>query len=314
MKSADEDPWWPTAKPVDADGRPHSAHPREINGIILAPGDDVAARIIHEAHAQGLRIIAYYWDSSEETLAARNDGSVCRKPDGRPFNAKRGTPLDLTGPYREVVLTRLIELVERGVDGFFFDHLHLPLEGCWGTALEEAWKAETGDAAAPPLDHSDPRYLRFLDFKAEKIEETFAYWRDAVKARHPEVVFVVSTDMFASLMNREVTTRLAAIADSAKNEYCQALRRKVDKAVFKTYSTVLAKPLPHVRQSLCWTVLRDSSDGRPPHIWHPGVPSTEQAEAYAASLMTFGAVANMVTYEHNLVSPLPQPGKHLSRA
>lgn len=313
VKSADEDPWWPTELPLDDDGVPHSDRPRDINGVILEPGENVAKAIIREAHAEGLKIIAYYWDASEETLALRNPDWVCRDTDDDPIHERRGTSLDLTGPYREVVLTRLLELADVGADGFFFDHFHLPLQGCWHTALEAAWIADTGDDEAPPPpgkgEEPSRRYLEFLDFRARRIEETFAYWRDGVKARHPNVVFVISTDIFAALMDRGVTTRLARIADSAKNEYCQALRRRVTHRVFAKYPKVLEEPPGHVRQSLSWTVLRDSSEGRPPHIWHPGVPNEDQAEALAGSLLTFGAVANMDAYEGSLITKTDQRGK-----
>jgi hypothetical protein len=314
VKTRDEDPWWPTALPVDEDGRPHSDRPREINDVILEPGENVAGEIIDEAHAEGLRIITYYWDASEKTLEDRNQDWVCLDSDRQtPLESPRGTHLDLTGPYREVVLARLLELADMGADGFLFDYRHLPREGCWGTALEAAWTAETGEPAPPrPTKKGEgptSRYLDFLDFRARKIEETFAYWRDEVKARHPRVVFVVSTDDFAALMDRGVTTRLACIADSPKNEYHQALHDGVNHQVFKNHSGVLAEPPGHVRQSLSWTVLRDSSDGRPPHIWHPGVPSADQAEALAASLLTFGAVANMDAYEGSLVDQTDHSGK-----
>jgi hypothetical protein len=314
VKTRDEDPWWPTALPIDDDNRPHSDRPREINGVVLEPGRSVAGEIIDEAHAEGLRILTYYWDASEKTLELRNSDWVCLDSDREtPLDSPRGTHLDLTGPYREVVLARLLELAEMGADGFLFDYRHLPREGCWRTALEAAWRAETGEPAPPrPTKKGEeptPRYLEFLDFRARKIEETFAYWRDEVKAKHPRVVFVVSTDDFAALMDRGVTTRLAFIADSAKNEYHQTLHAGVTHRVFETYSKVLAEPPGHVRQSLSWTVLRDSSEGRPPHIWHPGVPSGDQAEALAASLLTFGAVANMDTYEGSLVDQTDHSGK-----
>jgi hypothetical protein len=315
VKSGDEDPWWPTALPVDGDGTPHSSRPREINGVILEPGENVAGEIIDEAHAEGLKIITYYWDASEKTLEDRYPEWVCLDSDRETplVHRHRGTHLDITGPYREVVLTRLLELAEMGADGFFFDYRHLPREGCWGTALEAAWRAETGEPAPPrPTKKGEEptlRYLEFLDFRARKIEETFAYWRDEVKHRHRKVVFVISTDDFAVLMDRGVTTRLARIADSAKNEYCQAVRNKRARDLFSQNRGVLEEPPGHVRQSLSWTVLRDSSDGRPPHIWHPGVPTCEQAVALAASLLTFGAIANMDTYEGSLRTPKDKSGK-----
>jgi hypothetical protein len=42
-----------------------------------------------------------------------------------PIVGDRGTYLDITGPYREVVLTLLRELAAMGADGFFFDERHL---------------------------------------------------------------------------------------------------------------------------------------------------------------------------------------------
>jgi hypothetical protein len=313
VKSGSEDPWWPTALPVDPDGVVHSQRPRDINGIVLQPGENVAKTIIDEAHAQGLKIIAYYWDASETTVAGLQHDWVCRRPHhGKELKSPRCIQLDLTGPYREVVLTRLLELAEMGADGFFFDSRHIHRAGCWGTALEAAWKAETGEDAPPlpkPDEEPSPRYLEFLDFRAHKIEETFAYWRDEVRSRHRDVVFVISTDDFAALIDRGVTTRLARTADSAKNEYCQAVHNKVTRDLFETKSGVLKKPRGHVRQSLSWTILRDSSEGRPPHIWHPGVPTKEQAEALAASLLTFGAIANMDVYESSLITQEDRRGK-----
>jgi hypothetical protein len=245
LKSGSEDPWWPTVLPVDPDGVVHSDRPRDINGIILEPGENVAKAIIDEAHTQGLKIIAYYWDASEETVVGLQDDWVCRRPHhGKELKSPRCIQLDLTGPYRELVLTRLLELAEMGADGFFFDSRHIHRAGCWGTALEAAWKAETGEDA-PPLpkqgEEPSPRYLEFLDFRARRIEETFSYWRDTVKARHRNVVFVISTDDFAALIDRGVTTRLARIADSAKNEYCQAVRNRVTTDLFEN-NTVLEQP------------------------------------------------------------------------
>jgi len=120
---------------------------------------------------------------------------------------------------------------------------------------------------------------------------------------------VISTDDFAALIDRGVTSRLARIADSAKNEYCQAVHNKVTRDLFKPNGGVLKKPPGHVRQSLSWTILRDSSEGRPPHIWHPGVPTEEQAEALAASLLAFGAIANMDVYEGSLRTQTNHKGK-----
>jgi Hypothetical glycosyl hydrolase 6 len=278
VKSADEDPWWPPGAPIGPDGHPVSDR-------------NAAEEIIDEAHTEGSRIVAYYWHMTEARLAGLHPEWVCREPDGvTAIDGRRGDRLDITGPYREVVLTRLLELAEMGADGLFFDSEHLPPDGCWGSALEDAWKAETGEDAPTPPD-TNPRYLDFIEFKARKIEETFIYWRDKVKAKHPDLVFIVGTTSVPALTDHAMTTRLVRIADSPKNEYLLAVQPRLNKHVFENGS--LAVPPAHVRQAVGWTVLRDSADGRPPHIWTPGLPNDEHAQAFAGSLLTFGCVANM---------------------
>ena len=65
-----------------------------------------------------------------------------------------------------------------------------------------------------------------------------------------------------------------------------------------------------MRQAVGWTVLRDAADGRPPHIWAPGLPDINHAKAFAASLMTFGCIANMdVDARCLLGNAAPLPGK-----
>jgi hypothetical protein len=293
VKSGKEGPWWPSAAPVGA-----------------VQDRNVAKEIIDEAHAEGLKIITYYWHMGEQTYVDLHPEWVCKDTDrATPITDRRGADLDITeNDYRDVVLTRLLELAEMGTDGFFFDSEHLPPDGCWGSALENAWREKTGQDAPIPPD-TNPRYLEFIEFKARKIEETFSYWRDRVKAKHPEVVFIISTTTIPALTHHAMTTRLARIADSPKNEYLLALRDRFNKRVFKDNPN-LAVPPAHVRQAVGWTVLRDSADGRPPHIWAPGLPNTEHAQAFAASLLTFGCIANMDVDEQSLLgTKAPTKGK-----
>jgi hypothetical protein len=252
--------------------------------------------IIDEAHVETLRIVCYYW---HQTLTAHEDEWVCKTHDGAEIVGKRGTNLDITGAYRETVLSHLRQLAELGADAFMFDERHLPPEGCWGSALEEAWKAETGEPSAPPPDDGNALYRQFLDFKARKIEDTFAYWRDEVKRGHPEVMFIVSTTTIPGLTDREMTTRLARVADSSKNEYRLALHNSLTKDVFKKHPELA--PNDHVRQAVGWTVLRDSADGRPPHVWVSGVPNTSHALAASGSLLAFGCIANMDVDEQSVL-------------
>jgi hypothetical protein len=261
-------------------------------------------QMIDEAHSQGLKMIAYYWHMSEATLAAAHPGWVCKRPNGSHIESTRGEWLDITGPYREVVLTRLLDLAELGVDGLNFDSEHLPPEGCWGSPLEAAWMAATGEPRAPRPN--DDRYLDYIDFKARRVEATFAYWRQQVRARYPHVVFVISTTTIPALTSRQMTTRLAGIADSSKNEYFLAIRDRFNHFVFRDNPALLV-PAAHVRMALGWTVLRESAGGRAPKIWVSGVPNCDHALGAAGSLLAHGCVANMDVFEDSLIGGENQP-------
>jgi hypothetical protein len=265
-------------------------------------------QVIDEAHAQKLKIIGYYWHMSEAAVAAENVAWRCKEPDrATDIEGDRGISLDITGGFRDVVLDRLLTLAGLGIDGFMFDERHLPPRGCWGCPLEEAWIAENGEPAPAP-DDADRDYRRFVDFKARKIEDTFGYWRDRVRTQHPNVVFVVSTTTIPALTDREMTTRLARVADSAKNEYRLALNDNLNKGVFEEHPELA--PDDHARQAVGWTVLRDAADGRPPSIWVSGVPNIHHARAAAGSLLTFGCIANMDVDEQSLLRrEEPAPGK-----
>jgi hypothetical protein len=291
FKSRDEDPW------------PQGVWPQ----------------MVAEADTQEMKIVAYYWHMAETSIAAAHPDWVCRNPDGTPITHDPGDDdddgevgfayLDITGPYgEEVVLPRLLQLAELGVDGLMFDERHLPPKGCWGSALEDAWKAEKGQPEAP--GPNDPGYPEFLDFKARRIEDTFVHWRDVVHAAHPDVVFAVSTTTIPALTLREMTTRLVRVADSAKNEYGLALSKALNDGVFEGDPPLVHPPLRHVRQAVGWTALRDSADGRPPRIWVSGVPNDEHARCAAGSLLAFGCIANMDVDERSLLGKQePAPGK-----
>ena len=287
VKTGGEDPPWPAGEP---------------------PTKNLVQQFIDEAHAAGMRIAAYYWHMSQESLEGNVDW-VCKTFSGRPISARRkGSWLDITGPYRNYVRDRLRELGAMGADAVFFDFRHLPPRGCWHSALAEAWVQQTGQPA-PDIDPDNPRYLEFLDFKAKHIEETFAYWRDQVLTDYPNMLFFISTTTIPALTDREMTTGLCRLADSAKNEYRHALNPNFSKNVFDTGE--IRQPIDHVRQALGWTVLRDAADGRPPHIWAKGVPNSDHAQAYAGSLVTFGCIANMDVHEYSLLDAGPElpPGK-----
>jgi hypothetical protein len=311
VKNHDEDPWWRTSVPF----RPESEPLDLIHGVpqsqqcehyFTVDMDDVIRDVFaSDAHEQSLGLIGYYRHMSECRIAQLHPEWVCRESDGSLIPESndpdsRGYHLDLTTPYREIVKVRLIELAERGVKGFNFDERHLPPHGAWGTKLGEDFLRETGLAVLPEKNIDDESYRQFLDFQAHAVEATFVYWKKEVKARFKDVVFSISTTSLPCLSNRRMTTNLVRIADGAKNEYHLATNNLLNFPMEDPHGRTsifaameLAEPDDDIRMALGWTMLRDSADGRPPRIWAPNLPNKEHAYAFAASLIAYGAIANM---------------------
>jgi hypothetical protein len=266
VKTGGEDPWW------------------------QAQGPNVVKQAIDSAHEQGLHFIAYYWHISDTALARKHPEWACVNSGGKPILHSRGPYMDLSSAYREEVLTRLLELAAMGADGFNFDETHMPLWGCWAPALSAGFRAETGKAP-PRQDNSNPNYLLFLDYQTFKIEETFAYWRRRVRERYPNVLFIISSTVVPSLLDRRMTTNLVRIADASKNEFRKALAPETNSDVFR--GGAVAKPDDDTRMALGWTVLRDAADGRPPRIWAGDFATTDEWLSFASAVMTHGAIANV---------------------
>jgi hypothetical protein len=286
VKSTEEAPSWPTK---------------------VGHGDpaDHARKMIADAHAAGLRIITYYWDMSDAEMEQLHPEWVCEDSAGEKRKHKRrGNFLDITGPYREVVLTRLLELAERGSDGFYFDNMHLPAPGCWSREMIAAFERASGRRMPRAERADDPDYLAFLEFTAQRVADTFKYWQDSVHRRYPDTVFVVSTTFLPALVSRRMSTRLASTVDSAKTELNIAMQQRFNELAFMPRFK-LTPPRDDLRNALGWAMLRDAADGRPPHVWAGGFPNKDQACAFAGAVMTWGGIANMDLDEGDMLAAKP---------
>lgn len=312
VKTCSQSPWWPTAVPTGLwDGKIKDCETGDELLLQISEGRNVVQEMVDEARREGAHFLAYYWHMSERVLSKLHEldpSWICKDLDCTTFltDPRNGPWLDLSETeYREIVLQRLLELAGMGVDGFLFDSRHLPKDGCWCSALANAFTLET--AALPPTvkDLNDPLYRQFLDFKAYKIEETFAYWKKVVKNQFPHVVFVISTTGIPVPHSRYETTNLVRLADSAKNEYKHALSLEDVECFFKDND--LAEPDKDIQQAFGWVLLRDSADGRLPHIWEGAFPDRDHTLAAASALVTYGAIANMNVNERILAGLPPEP-------
>jgi len=295
FKARDEDPWWPSYLPDSGETSMYAAD-RVNAGISLTAGRNLAQEYLDEAYTNNVRMIAYYWLSSEASLGVSHPEWVCRTSAGAPIShPRRGTYLDLASDYAKVVTGRLLELASMGAEGFYFDSFHMPEEGCWGGSFEQAFVTATG--LAVPTGATSPTYGAWIRFKADFLTSYFNDLTAAVNKQFPHVAMIISNVTAVGLFETQTTSTLAA-SGIGKTEFSFATR--FDNKFYATHPTVY-RPDDDYRNALGWTLLRDASNGAPPHVWMAGFPNPAHVRAFVSSLITYGAIANIDVPEANLL-------------
>ncbi|HEY5220104.1 MAG TPA: hypothetical protein VIJ16_09870 [Gemmatimonadaceae bacterium] len=282
-------------------------------GLLTPAGKIVVRDMIDEAHDNGVRIILYYWHEGDDAFAASRPQVYCRQPDGAiSTHPVRGKFVDMTDPvYSSLVKARINEMAGLGADGFYFDYMHLPPTGCLGTQLERDFESQTGKRIATNrADDDDPIYHEFLAFAAARVTATFEDWKRSVRVDHPDTLFIISTTYLPSLLSNRMNTDLVRVADSPKTEIYVAVRPQLSLGTFEP-----GKPLAWVgaddRLALGYCYLRDSGNGRPPHVWAPGFLVESDYQGFVAAVLTFGCIAAV-----NIPEPLlndPSGGTDVQR-
>jgi hypothetical protein len=281
VKSGDESPMWPT--------RVGRANP-------LAVERNFAAEMIEDAHRAGCRMIGYYWETSEKALGAEHPDWLCRDVEGKPIKGGRGQHLCLNTPYRDVVRARLLELVDMGIDGFYFDYIHMPSRGCWCAACRRGFRETTGREPPATSNPSDPALPALTEYINAALENAFREWREAVHARNPDCVMIVSSSGYASLLYTHMSTRLFPLMDSNKSEYGHPY---LHDRILARYPQI-AKPERDIRMAIGWSLCRDGAEGRPSHVWLPGMKDADECRFAAAAILTHGCIANIDMNEEKI--------------
>lgn len=285
-------------------------HVKTDQGSVMS--DDAVRGMVQEAHDNGVRLIGYYWISADAESEAAHPNWACRDVSNVVVQQKgrggttRGTYLDFLSSYGDLVEQRLLALAGLGLDGFYFDAAHWPADGCFASNLQQAFTTATGTDPPRSEDENDEAYRAYLDFQAEQTVALFSRWKSTVQAQFPSVVFVVSTTFIPALVNRRMTTRLAAVADAAKTEFRLALSVVANQQVF-TGESDIENPPDDIRMALGWVVLRDAAAGRPPHVWGPRFATDRDALGFVGAVTTYGCIAAMDLPEANIIGNTARP-------
>jgi len=290
LKAAGEGAWWPTEH--------GQRDPRTTDH------ENLGQFLIDEAHANDCRLIAYYRHMEDYRLANEHPGWVSRRWTGETYEA-RGPKLCFNSPYADFVEKRLLELVDLGADGIYFDEVHMEKAGCWCYHCREQFRDATGLEFPERPDPFDPVWLKLAEFTNASMERTFRQWRRAVHERDPDVVLLIGSHSWPSMAERHMTHRLFRIADSVKTEFVTGAR-DWPSAIFPVPES-LAPLDRETRISLGYALSRDSADGRPPHVWVNDLPGSEAARFAAAGVMAHGCIANLDVPEATIPNPDFEP-------
>lgn len=331
FKTGEEGPWWPTRVPAD-EARFRAQCVQTPDGEL-----DIAADLIARSHAAGTRQIAYYWMGSDEEVRANHPGIAAEEwsafdEAGAPIAASnRGLYVTQNSPYPAAVVEgRLRELAARGADAIKFDEAHNPHAGDWSSWSTADFAAAGFGSFPVAAEFGDPQYHRLLELYSLTIRDAFRRYHFAVHGESPDTVMIVSGNNLAALWEPQPMGGFVEEQQVVKGEWQQTWKR---------LRWLFARELPagvpeaehrfhlpprDVQSAFGFTLLRDSTNGRPPHVWvfrpaidvcgaHPpaGIScdavtgadsflSQWQLSVASGALVTYGNLANLDILEPNI--------------
>lgn len=298
VNSFDEDPWWPSKYPVTSSGESQYKEERINKEILVEKDENIIQPYINEAWANGLPLIAYYSDSSEENIALNNPNWICKNRRGIDLeHPSKGHYLDITGQYGNLVKDRLLELADMGVSGIYLDFVHLPAIGCWQTPFSDDFEDQYGIPA--PIDIRSPDYLLFVEFYAKRLTEVMNSWKIALAEEYPHLALIISVTSVPALTRMEMNSDLVNVAN-AKSEFGIATKRFLKNSVFFNNPEMYV-PDKSILMALGFSLLRDLSSNGTPHIWNAHMPNKDHVKAFLSSILTFGLIAALDVVEDLIV-------------
>jgi len=221
----------------------------------------------------------------------------------RPNPQDRKHVICFNSPARELIKTRLLELADRGVDGIYFDSWHMP-EVCTCGNCRAAYQRQTGQAMSVTADRGSDDYRRIAAFVAQSIVRNFREWKQAVAAKHPDVIFAIGSSLYPCFDTQmQIGPELLHISDTSKTEFAKpfggflggladtGIEGKIRGRPFIDASYAL--PSYDLQSALGWSFTRDSCDGRPPLMWIPFTKSEQEAMFSAAAAVSYGCIASI---------------------
>jgi hypothetical protein len=303
VKTDDEDPWWklPSFRKI----------PPIESGFTANQTAAIVRDIFSRDDGINANIIGYYWLGTHESQRLMNLDWSARDPLGNiASHDNKGPEIDITRPaYQSYAVARLRELADFGAKGAYFDNRHGNSEGVFGTALADGYVA-AGGILPTAVNLNDANYVRYLRYNADQLADAMASICGQVRATHPNFKFLISCTTVPNLVHPLMSSRLASLSDAPKIEYRLAVMPGsipdpvIDDMRIAPYADITT------RLAYGSNLLRTAS-GAFPHVWGAEFVNYGQTEAFVASTIAFGGIANLDIFDSFvLAAPEENPTSH----
>lgn len=188
----------------------------------------------------------------------------------------------------------------------YFDSWHMP-EVCTCESCRRKFEQRTGrtfPTLAAPAGTAvaglytlggvySEDYLEVSQFVSQSLIEAFTQWRAAVQKINPDIRFVIGSSIYPSFVTQpQLTAEFLALTDSSKTEFKKEFGGNAE-ALKLILPADAGPPAFDVQTALGWSLVRDSSGGRPPLMWIPGLKTEEDALRASAAAYSYGCVASI---------------------
>ena len=233
----------------------------------------------------------------------------CKTPEG-DTTSTTFTMMEFSSPWRDVVYQQLLELAEKGVKGIYFDFVHMPHWGCYGTNMESLFEQQTG-LESPHTNSAGhhwsnhPHWPAYMEFQNKVIADAFQYWNSGVATQYPEFTFIVSATYISGLTSPIHNSIIAKDAELVKVEFDHGRKKGLRHSVFdkdQADNQNLAKPSDDILTILAHTVPRDFSKGGRFHSWAYGFHNSDQLKGFIVSALSLGGIPDVYIPEQYLRS------------
>ncbi|MEL6867602.1 MAG: hypothetical protein AAFP19_24470, partial [Bacteroidota bacterium] len=274
---------------------------------------DLPRGMIDRAQNNGQEVFLYYKHYFDDFWRDANSSWISVDALGVPIQASPSNAdpddyyLSVNSPFRDVLITRIEELVAKGAGGIYFDFNHSPFNGCWSPDSQSEYLIWSNGTPMPLVTDylNDPEMPNIVNFNNYAVEQHFTEITDAMHLVDPDAIALVSVSLLPGLIFDRLSTKLAAIADVPKTEYSLPIRRNVNRHFIASGALSNYFIPDDLRLAVGWDVVRGASKHKLHHSWFFTDELVEEAPDRVKALVGSAYTHNFILNLDHIEASIP---------